>query len=677
MRNYIMAALVAAALLAPPAAALARVQMKLDLDGSLDYFAIPYPSDLRRNPDGTVDRKRFPVPETNALSTHYRSLADGMEGFGVSESAFIRFTGKLDPERLPSPERSVEPDSPVFIVNVDKDSPAYGERIPIYCWFHDHTHGALKDLLAVCPYPGFVLREETTYAVVVMSSLDPELERSAELKDLLEGRDPGGRLGPQAAEVYRPLACFLKDKGIDEKDVAAATVYTTGDPTRRLRAIIEYIDEISPLGLDSPPTFFREHESFYALASSYTAPQFQTGKGSQLLRGGKVEFEDDGRPIVQRTESIPVKIVIPKCPMPADGFPLLIYLHGGSNTSVEFLDHYIKSQDDQFTPGAGPARTYAERGIAGVSMGIVKNPERYGRFGEHGRMAELPFYNFLRGDALVGNHWQAAADAAALLRLMRALEIDSSLCPETDASSSPDGKIRFNPRLFFASGFSMGGTILGSWAGVEPGIVATIPSGASGHWGLLIRNFTAVPAKQYFFAWLTNGKRDEPMDARWPTISLIQAVLEPCDTITYGPHVAIRPFPGSEPKHIYLALGMNDFYTKTVTQNAVATSLGVPLAGRVIDEEILLSQRLLGYHAPQEFPLKQNVETEDGKRVTGAVIQWEPDDWTNEGHNVNYNLTETKHQYGCFLRTLIDDGAPTIPPPGPEGSPCHLEAAGD
>ena len=157
--------------------------------------------------------------------------------------------------------------------------------------------------------------------------------------------------------------------------------------------------------------------------------------------------------------------------------------------------------------GEGPARVFAAQGIAGVSSALVKNPERYGRFKTGTRWAELPFYNFFRGDVMVANHWQAAADNAVLLRLMRGLTIDPKLCPQTDASAAADGQIRFNPSFFFGMGFSMGGTILGNWAGVEPGIIASIPAGPSGHWGLLIRNFTWGENLPWFYAWLTGGKK--------------------------------------------------------------------------------------------------------------------------------------------------------------------------
>ena len=91
-----------------------------------------------------------------------------------------------------------------------------------------------------------------------------------------------------------------------------------------------------------------------------------------------------------------------------------------------------------------------------MSSGIVKNPERYTKLGAHSRLAELPFYNFFRGDVLTANHWQAGADNTLILKMMMELEIDPSLCPETDASESLNGKIKFDKSKLFAMGFFNG-----------------------------------------------------------------------------------------------------------------------------------------------------------------------------------------------------------------------------
>ena len=649
----------------------AKVHMVFSLEPSDDYFAIPYPNDLHRYPDGKVDRHDFPVPEGNPMSTHYRAVSDRADGFALTEAAFIRFSGVIDNSRLPDLEKSIAPDSSVFLVNIDPNSPEYGKRVPVYSYFHHHKNGALKNLLAVSPYPGFVLREKTVYAVIVMRSLDTSLEASPILTDLIAGRIPKGKLGEKAVKIYKPLADFLRDKGIAPDDIAAATVYTTGEPTASLKKIIDLVHTLAPPPLDEPLKPYRDHQLYYAFKSSYTAPQFQTGHGSELARGGKIFYDQQGKPIVQRKEKVPIVVVIPKGKMPAKGFPLLIYLHGGADTTDEYLDHYIRSRGNEMTTGEGPARTFAAQGIAGVTMAIVKNPERYRGLTSKGRLAELPFYNFFRPDVMVANHWQACADASLLLDIMKNLAIDPKLCPATDASASPDHRIHFDPSLFFSMGLSMGGTILGVWSGVEPGFIASIPAGPSGHWGMLIRNFTQIPAKPYFFSWLTGGKRDEEMDARWPVISLVQAVTEPCDTLTYGPMVFQRPLPGAAPKNVYMAIGDNDFYTKPITQDAVVTALGLPQAGAVLWQSTRTTQKLIGYGDPLKYPVSLNAGSDDGRRVTAAVVQYHPDAWTHEGHWIDLNLPEVRHQYGCFLETLVDKGVAILPAPAPEGSPCE------
>ncbi len=652
-------------------AARAKVEMVFSLQPAADYFAIPYPSDLHRYPDGRVDRANFPMPVGNALTMHYRKVADKADGFGLSESAFIRFSGKLEASRLPPVEATIKPDSPIVLVNIDRASPGFGEHIPVSCYFHVHKSGPLKNLLAVSPYPGFVLREKTTYAVIVMRGLDPNLAQPKVLEELLAGKNPGGSFGAKAVQIYEPLVRFLKEKDIGSDQVAAATVFTTGDPTAGLRKLMDYVHALPAGALDEPLLPYRDAPTYYAFKSAYVSPQFQTGQGSQLVRGGKIFWDRAGKPMVQRQEKVPIVLVVPKGKMPAKGFPLVIYLHGGADTTDEYLDHYIMNQEHQFTIGEGPARTFAAQGIAGVTMAIVKNPERYRGITSKGRLAELPFYNFIRPEVMIANHEQACADASVLLALMKNISIDPKLCPGTDASASPDGRIHFDPSLFFSMGLSMGGTILGIWSGVEPGFRASIPAGASGHWGLLMRNFTQIPAKPQFFAWLTGAKSSEEMDSRWPVISLLEAALEPCDTIIYAPHVFQRPFPGVPAKNVYMAVGDNDYYTKPVTQDAIITALGLPLAGAALWPTILANERLMGYDAPLQYPVAGNATSERGEKVTAAAVQFFPDPITKEGHWIDYNLPEARHQYGCFLRTLIDTGTATIVAPAPEGSPCR------
>ena len=75
MKKQWLAVLICAWFLAPAAGAVSMVFAPERVP--FDYFAVPYPNDLHRRPDGRVDRRGFPVPADNPLSVHYRNLSAG------------------------------------------------------------------------------------------------------------------------------------------------------------------------------------------------------------------------------------------------------------------------------------------------------------------------------------------------------------------------------------------------------------------------------------------------------------------------------------------------------------------------------------------------------------------------------------------------------------------------
>src|SRR3954469_25907673 len=76
--------------------------------GSKDFWALPFPSDLRRQPDGTFNLERYPGTRT-ALSDMWIHAADDRlrDGWGVSPGVFFTTTAALDPATLPgTPEEA-------------------------------------------------------------------------------------------------------------------------------------------------------------------------------------------------------------------------------------------------------------------------------------------------------------------------------------------------------------------------------------------------------------------------------------------------------------------------------------------------------------------------------------------------------------------------------------------
>jgi hypothetical protein len=127
----------------------------------------------------------------------------------------------------------------VYLVDVDPDSPARGTRHPLRLKFTAAPAMVIgPNWLAALPYPGFPLREGTTYALVVT---EPS---TAPIGSVADGADAdftavltpaAGASDPaiaRAQERYAPFLDWLDEPGGDERaDVVSAAVFTTQSAT--------------------------------------------------------------------------------------------------------------------------------------------------------------------------------------------------------------------------------------------------------------------------------------------------------------------------------------------------------------------------------------------------------------------------------------------------------------
>jgi hypothetical protein len=158
MRHRLWLCLVVALLAAPEARG---VEPVFDPTGS-SFYDIPFPHELRRDPDGTVSIASFPFPST-PLIDQYRDAIEQAPGFGLASGVFFKLDGALDPASLPAdPDASRTPGASVFLIDIDPLSPGRGTRIPL--WIEFRTAGdAYRDpnLLALMPVPGHILDQGT------------------------------------------------------------------------------------------------------------------------------------------------------------------------------------------------------------------------------------------------------------------------------------------------------------------------------------------------------------------------------------------------------------------------------------------------------------------------------------------------------------------------------------
>jgi len=676
------------------------VQVLFDLSLGADFYAFPFPTDLRRRTgeqDG-LDLSGYPGPGLSFLSNlqaRYRELAAQSRGFSQSTSIYFVFEDAVSESNLPgSPMESVEEDSPVFLVDIDPVSAEYGRRIPLRIRFYRQP-GSFHpgNLLAMIPLPGIVLRPDTRYAAVVLRSLENEqgdlLGSPLDLQKLLCGEAPAGKRGHEARELYRSLALFLQEQGIPYRSLAGATTFTTGNPVAEMERIHDCVASLPVPDLSSPLEQTREHETYYVLEGAYRASQFQTGTPPYLFGGGDMVIDEDGCPVEQRMDDIPIALAVPKGQMPGAGWPLMIYIHGTGGVSTQMLDRGRRPAPGEPAPmGSGPALTFSARGMATAGSALPVNPQRGGLPGTDG----YDFYNVLQPPALRDNFRQGAAEHVLFSRLLRELRIDPALCPETDSSLAPDGKIGFDGSSFFAMGQSMGSIAVNIWAPLDQDLVAAVPSGAGAHFSTIALELRALPTGE-ILRLLLEIADDEELDLFHPFLNILMLAWGSADPVNFAAHLFREPLPGRTAKHVFVSQGFLDSFFPPPAQNAFILASGLQLVGEpfpvegfdeIAQREEYHSSRcglevpcsrstveVMDYlgHEIAGYPVTGNMLSPDGSPVTAVLVE-ALEDGIMDGHHINFQLDGMKYQYGCFLRTLLDTGMPVLLEQDELGATC-------
>ena len=206
-----------------------EVHARFDPDAALkarDFFALPYPTDLRRTASG-LDLTGFPNPTRSQLLSDYIIAMRGQPGFGQASALYASFDGPIDPAL-------VTPDS-VQVVDLQT-----AERVPLQTkWFSAATLFVPANTLALLPLFGTPLNAGHRYALVITEAV--HARAAPAMADALRGAGP-------AAEVTAPFRAFAAaHSGYDK--VALASVFTVQDPTEtlvKLRAAVRATPDPAP-----------------------------------------------------------------------------------------------------------------------------------------------------------------------------------------------------------------------------------------------------------------------------------------------------------------------------------------------------------------------------------------------------------------------------------------------
>lgn len=636
---------------------------------SAGFFDAPFPIEHRRNDGGTLRLDDFPDPSASGVLAQVRALAAGTPtGFSVNGGIFIHFDGAIDAAKLPSPSDATKPESPLFLVNVTAGSKDRGARVPIVSSFKAQAETySPENLLAVVPFPGFRLDPGATYALVVRRALGGADQRPLSPSDawvkLAAGEAPEGEYGPRAQSDFAPLLTWLAEEGLDTGEIAAATVFTTGDPRvsqLRWRAHVASLPapQVTDLALAD------DYDDYCVVKGKIDLPIFQQGpKPYDVVGSGAIVEDISGNPVVQEVDHTGFVITIPKkAPMPAGGFPIVLFGTGSGGKARQVIDRAPASENPDKglgPPGRGPALYLANRGVAvfgfPAPLAWDRNPD-----GLSGKSATFNVGNLT---AFRGNVQQGALDFTTLAGAVSQIQLDPSLCPSAPA---PSGSFRYDQSRLYMWGHSTGSTMGGLAIPTEPRIAAGMLSGAGGTWlqELTIAE-SPVPYRALVRLLLSYNAEDEA-DVFDPPLTLFQTVMDPVDVTTWAPHVARDPFPGSSPKPLLVIEGVIDTFHFPPMVDAYGAAARLNLVEPLADPAAKDAYALAGLDV---LTPPVTIDAALGP-VRGVTLQRTQRDGI-DGHHVPFEWGDVKYRYSCFFDGLVKTGQPVLFGPVDDGlAPC-------
>lgn len=629
---------------APEPTGTPRAVFTLPRTGDEPFFDLPFPSDLRRTPEGTIDVRRFPNPRSNGLVRRYVDIMSRtLDGFATNGAVYLRLSHPVDPSTLPAtPEASLEGGASAFLVDVDPDSPDRGARHPVVVHYQDcETRYWPAHTVAMRPVYGLPLASARRYAAVltdgVHSADNAGYGRDADFEALIAG---GGDADVAAArEVYGDVFEVLGQSGVAMERVIAVTVFTTQDAIGETIAIRDWMVDAypAPSVTEGSLTVAQTNATFTEVRGLYgPVPIFQAGEVPYQSEGGAIVLDASGAPTVHGEYDARFALTIPTTEMPADGFPIAIYAHGTGGDYRSFV------HDET-------AQRLARLGIAAMGVDQI----HHGTRNPTSTDPALLFFNFTNPDAGRDNNRQSALDVVQQARLLPALTVPSALLEGADEN------VRFDPSQVYFVGHSQGGLNGPLYLGIDDSARGAVLSAASGvltptlihkveplEIPSIVRGLLGLPGATWQDAFALEG-----FTVEHPIATLLQTWVEASDTTNYAHLIALSPRPGFAPKSVLMTEGLLDAYAPPDSIEALAGAMGAPLLEPVHRPVPALSLRGLSPAAP---PASGNVA--EGLATMGLL------QFPEDGHFAFQQNPAAAAQALAFLASLAQAGGPGVIP---------------
>ena len=608
----------------------------------------------------------------------YGPLLNTLDGFGVYAPVIVQMNELIHPVFLPhTPEESLDPESPVFIVDYEAiraagtGAPFAAVVHPVTAWYNREIAGAPVNKLIIAPWEPLQPKHE--YAVVITDRLRswtaaPRMgpERCVGASEAFQCAKSGSEVDPQIEPMragLQPLFVWLESLGIERGEVSLAMHFTTESIEDELLDVRRQVDQALPpkpridpdrvfLDVSDPVTgklkqevkdyfqeLFPEDEDvdvdfddyeFDAMGTiaygTFLAKDFQHPEFRIFITDGVT-----GRVKQQGVNELEFMVVLPKAD-PANGI-------GPPYKTVVFQHALTVCKESM----VAIANEFNRRGLAMVGIDVVRHGSRSEEslLGERNCVIQGLDFLLPPEGPLAGREGfrQTIADQFQLVNMLKAegFEIDVDGTPGNDLEVS---------RLAYVSQ-SLGSIIGATFLALEPDVGAGVLNvGGGGLYSVALSFFgdeDGQPVGPDGFA--------ELPDFLLELMLVLQSGMERADPINYAKFIARAPLNEdgiqNPPKSILLQEAIGDSVVGNFSTDSLTREMGGELAGPTFFRDV-------PGLAIRNAPFSGNAA---GGQATIAMTQFDP-----AGHSFLLTLDDPgafcrgQIQAAEFARSFLEDG---------------------
>ena len=374
--------------------------------------------------------------------------------------------------------------------------------------------------------------------------------------------------------------------------------------------------------------------------------------------GGNFVFDSSGNPVLQNTFPMRFTLVVPNakaCPVPASGYPILLYAHGTGGDYRSVIDE-----------GNGVGDAMARQCIASMGTDEIFSGARPGAPAASDPnpegTEEVTFFNVGNPSAMRTNTRQSAIDIAQEARLFT--ETNLTVPAGTSVTGSA---IAFDATKLLFMGHSQGGLNGPLYLAADSSALGGVLSGASSSVPITLLDKTS-PAPSVAGLWLFALGLTQPADVAeltlfHPIMSFAQTCMDPIDPLVYMRYVVQHPRAGHAPKSIYQTEGVfpdggGDTYAPPHGIEVGSVAIGLPREAPGIHTVVEEPWGGLGDVTIGSGGLAGNLA--DGG-ASGVLAQFVPAP-NDDGHFVFFDVPACRLQAAQFAANLAASPQGKIPP---------------